>query len=676
MKQEVENDLVNQVPNPVEQPLPESNIQPTMVPEQPVMVNEPSVGTPTPAKKNTFVEKLSALKAKLFSHGVGSVVAIGTVAVVAIAILVFGIIGASPKQVFKGTINKAFKEVEKSIDVYDKYMQTYDIQEKALLANFDMTLDTNIKEIKDELGFDIKKLSLGAEVGLDLPNEMVHAKAEIKGDKEKLDATLQVIDDKMYVSSSLLDEVITSSEKIGLDFGEIKQLLEEFEKEYSTDPEDYKYLVKTVRKALNKAISSEHMEKEKVELDLGKDSFKATKYSYVFDDKAVQELVEAICEYLLEDDDFVKVLSDVTGLDKGDIKDVLKEAKKSADDIEFEDEFIFNLYTKGLFNKSVGFSFEFDGKEYVTYVYDGKDAEMVIDNHIDDEYSQMKVVVTLEEDGKEQALTVKYNGEKIVTGTVRELTNEVIDMTVNLEVEGVEAAADIYLSAVEKDEKISGKYEFKLEVDKEYISVKGNYGIAAQKKLTKVNTKNTVDVTEFDSKKLEEEILNRVEKDSTLSSIYELGMEAYEEEVLDLNYDGMLEIDQKDVAAVFQKTRPTVLYVGEDYYSSYSEVDAYNMFENLLKAQTELDFYSHYLDTYYSFDSAAFEALVADVQHTCKTTAPTQNPTADPNAEAIVPVECQKYPAIYLIKDGKVQKAFRGTVTLEELKTALKDLGI
>ena len=673
MKNNVENDLANQAPAPMEPVFTESNIQPTVVPEQPQqMVTAPTVGTPAPKKTNAFVEKLLALKTKLLSHGAGPVIAIAAVVIIAI-VLVFGVAGASPKQVFKSTINKTFKEVEKAIDEYDEYSKKYDIRENAILVDLGMTMDSNIKELTDQLGFELKDLSVGAEVGFDLKNEVLHVETELKGEKEKLDATMQVIDDKLYLSSSLLDKVVVVEEELGLDFGELKDAIKEVEKEISTDPEDYKYVVKTIRKALVKALNSEYMEKEKVELDLGDDSFKATKYSYIFEEDSVQELVEIVCEYLLEDDDFVKVLSDITGMEKSDIKSTLKEAKKSADEIEFEEEVVFNLYTKGLFNKAIGFSVEFEGKEYVTYIIDGKNAEFIMDNHMDDEYSQMKLVVTIEEDGKEQALTIKYNGEKIATGTIKELSEEVIDMSVKMEYEETEAKLDLYLSAKEEKEKVSGKYDVKLEVDGEYIALKGNYGIAVPKKLTKISTKGAISVDEVDVEKLEKDILAKVEKDSVFKGVYDLAMETYEEEYLDLNYDGMLEISSNEVANVLSKTKATVLYVGEDYYSMYSEVDAYNMFENLLQAQEDLDFYSHYLDTYY-LNTAEFEALVKDVQYTCKTTPNATDNATD--AAVATPVTCQNYPAIYLIKDGKVQKAFRGTVTLEELKTALKDLGM
>lgn len=98
----------------------------------------------------------------------------------------------------------------------------------------------------------------------------------------------------------------------------------------------------------------------------------------------------------------------------------------------------------------------------------------------------------------------------------------------------------------------------------------------------------------------------------------------------------------------------------------------FNLYENLVQAQKDLDFYSHFIDTYYIYDMSDFEELVKDVEYTCTTTTTTADPTTGEQTAAA----CENYPAIYLIKDGKVQKAFRGTVSLTDLETALKDLGI
>ena len=92
------------------------------------------------------------------------------------------------------------------------------------------------------------------------------------------------------------------------------------------------------------------------EIEVLDNEIKVKKYSYIFDEDALQDMVEKVAEYLLEQDDFYKKLAYATGQDKGDIKYLLKEAKKSAKDIELDEDMAINIYTKGLFNSIIGFS--------------------------------------------------------------------------------------------------------------------------------------------------------------------------------------------------------------------------------------------------------------------------------------------------------------------------------
>ncbi|MGN1370756.1 MAG: hypothetical protein ACI4XM_00540 [Candidatus Coprovivens sp.] len=659
MKNEVGNDFGNQVPNPMEPTFTESNVQPTIVPESPQpMTPEPMVGATTIENNLPNGNKTS----KLFSKNVGPIVAVSIVLVLIIAAIIFLGVSASPKNVFKGSINKVFKEAENAIDLYDEYSKAYDIQKNAILVNFDAELETNVKELEDKIGFNANGLSFGAKLGFDLKNEALSLDAEVKGEKEKLDATLQIIKEKLYVESSLFDKVLYINEDLNIDFESIKEEIEEAEEEFQFEPEDYKYVVKTLKNALNKSLSSEDMKKDKDEFSVGDKTIKVTKYSYVLDKKATRKLAENVIDYLLDDKDFVKKVAEITGMEKSEIKDELKDAKDELKDIDFEDEISINIYTKGLFNSAVGFGIEYDGKEYLTYVVDGKNAKFILDNHSDG-YDKTKVVITIEEDGKEQALTVKYNDQKIVTGTIKELTEEVIDMTLEVDADGEKIKAHIYLSATEKDKNISGKYELKVELEDKYVGIKGNYGISTAKELELVNTKNAVNAEEYDFTKVEEELEKRVKNDSVLQGIYDL---AEKENIVNnteakLNYNNMVEKEMEDMAGILTSTTPKVLYVGEDYYS-YTEADASSMLANLISVQSELNFNSYFLDTYFITDMSGFETLVQGVQYTCNTT------TAN--------TACENYPAIYLIKDGKVQKAYRGTVSTDELKKSIQELGI
>ncbi len=187
------------------------------------------------------------------------------------------------------------------------------------------------------------------------------------------------------------------------------------------------------------------------------------------------------------------------------------------------------------------------------------------------------------------------------------------------------------------------------------------------------STKNAKTPDEIDPEELEEKLEKKLAKDEALKDFIEGMLEGYEEEVIDYNYIGMIPVEEDEAIKLLTKSRPTVLYVGDTYYSRYYEEDYYNLLSNLETAQDDMGFHSYYLDSYYADE--AFEAAVKDVEYTCVRTPEEGTTTEETPAEPAEP-QCEQYPTVYLIKDGKVVKALRGLVTAEDYKKYLGELGI
>lgn len=721
--------MKNDVQNNMGAPMPEETIQPSTMVNDPVAQQEPVQPvqnfSETPAQmpelNNVAATPVapinnggSGLKGKLLSHGVGPIVAIGVVAVLVVAAVAYIMLTSSPTNVFKGAIGKAFKSAEKTLDVYDEYMKTFDFEEKAITVNFDVTtMDTNIKEITeatDELGFKIKDLTMGVSTGVDYKDEKVLVSGYVKGKKEKIDATMMMENGVAYIGTSLLKDVLKyEDETLDLDFSELKEELESLE--VSFEMEDYKTVLNSVEKAINKSITSEFVEKESDELEIGGKDIKVKKNTFIVDEDSMQYMAETVAETLLDDDDFLKAAAAISGMKKSDIKDALKEVKKSAKDIETKEEYKINVYTKGLFNKVVGFSFEYEGDEYITYIENGKDFEVVYDDHLGD-YGT-KVVATVED----TKLTVKVNGEKVATGTVKELTEEKVDLTVKsafeelplevsiymdekkvdvkveTEVEGVKFDVAVNVTGELKDSKYSGKYEVKvgidgeldlddlgtMEFDKGYASVSGSYSIAATDNLDGIKTKNAKDINEMSEDEAtallteaQDKLTSITEKDAVFKALYAAIEEAYNasqdftEDYYDDDYDydyeyESLDMDiiwQDEVEELFASTDAQVLYVGDDSYETGSA--GYTLLESLKAVQKTHKFDCHWLeyDLMWDDEITAFEGQVSGITHTCSTGT------------------CDSYPAIYFIKDGAVKTALRGPVTVAEIQAALGTIGI
>lgn len=597
---------------------------------------------------------------KVKSFGVVPIVIVAVVVVALIAGVTTKIVTSTPKAVFKSQINSAFKAVNKALDEYEDFDKKFDLSSNSLLLKGSVNLDSNIKSDDVDLEL-LKKMTMAGELGIDIDKETLYFSGSVKGDKNTVGVSAYYQDSNAYVDATFVDDVVkVESEEI--DFTEIKEALEQIKEQLDkVDTKTYNKLVKKVNTSLNKTLDSKNMKKSSGKFEVDGKTVSATKNSLVLDEEALQQMVETFCDELLEDDDFLSDFAKVAEVDKGDVKEALKDLKDSAKDVDMSDDLVVNIWTKGLLNSVVGFSLEVDEKEYFSAYQDGKKAELVIDNHEKSEYSKFKVVASFEEKQKETEFTVKYNGEKVASGTIREISDEVIDLDLSAEASGQKIKISFYLSRKEEKKSITGDYKVKVTYNDQYVGVSGDYEVATGD-IPSVDTSKAVDVDDLDQEKLVESLKKVIEEDSVLKDA--LGSELDELEKAntpDLNSYGMSPIyGEEEGIKVLSKSQPTVLYVGSTYYSSYSELDAYNLFEALKTAQTDLKFYSYYLNYYYAEDN--FKAAVKDVQYTCHTS---EGDTT-----------CEDYPAIYLIKDGKVQKAFKGTATKEELEQALKELGI
>lgn len=653
----------------------DASVQTTSATPTPVVEAAQSATPVVPGDKPNVLQNLLT---KLKSFGVGPIVTIAVVAVVLVGGIILSVASSTPKAVFKNAIKTMYKGANFAIEGYETYLDEYDITKNALQVNGNFTLETNIEDLAD---YDLNKITVGFDAGVDYKNEVLAFGGSLKGNKETVKLNAQVQNKEMYITSTLFKEVLKIDSEmlselgVEFDFESIKEGYEEFQKEYNTDPETYEYLAKTIRNALVKSIDSEFMEKEKDKIDVLDKEIKVTKYSYIFDEDAVQDLVTKVTEYLLEEEDFAKSLADATGMDKKDIKEALKEAKKSAKEIEFDGEFALNIYTRGLFNSYAGIGFEIEGKEYFSLYTDGKNIEMTYDDHLGGDYGT-KVVMTMEKDGKGYKGVLKENKEKLLEVNFKEITDEVIDSEFVIYDDGEKMGTiEFYISVKENKKSFVTDYKFKIidEESKEYVGFKGNYTLTIKDSLDKTNTKGAISIEELDVEAVQENIESIAEKDEALGSIIEEAMASIEEEMLDLNYYGMSEIEVDEVANILKKNRATVLYVGKTYYSYYSEEPAYDLFNNLTDAQDEFGFYSYYLNSNYV--NSEFEELVKDVQYTCPTSSEGVGESTEENTE-VPTATCTGYPAIYLIKDGKVQKAFRQTVTYSDLIAALDEIGI
>ena len=668
--------------------------------------NSPTLELPT--KENEEKKSGINLIVKIMAFGIVPVIAIAAVIVLLVGGVTIKVATGTPKAVFKNSINALYKEVNNAMKDYDKTYDKWDLKENAF--QFEGNMNATFQDGDEKQNF-----KLDFETGIHAKKDQALVGATMSMDGDTMDARFLIEDDKLYLSSSLLEEPIdvtdVASSVFGMEPEEVTMLMETLSTASTNkvNKKDVEYITKTIKNAFIKTLDSKQMTKKSAKYEVDGKSVSATKISYEIDEATLKNTIRTMCEELLEDDEFLDKLaglvadspimelpsimndsindSEESEISKSDIKsalkDGLKEAKSSASDIELDEEIIINIYIKGLTNKVVGFSIEVDDKEYISYYTNGKNAEFIMDNHVkDDGYysSKFKLVITLTDGKKEQNLLVKYNGEKIAEATIRSLTEEKIDADFKVGMDEETVKGTIYFTLKEKKQEISGEYNVSISFEETKVSAEGTYSFKAVSSLDSF-ANDAIDIEDVDYDAIRGNIDKKIE-DSSLSDDLNDLVNDIEKKALNVNSYGMREVTEKEAINLLKNKKVTVLYVGDTYYSSYSNREAYNLFYNLRSAQNKYGFYSNYLDDYDATDE--FYEAVGDVTYTCQLDSekenneeakPEQNkPTEEPSTETVN--TCKQVPVIYLIKDGKVVKGLRVGITEEEFIKELQAVGI
>lgn len=646
-------------------------------------INQPIENTPAPSV--TPVEQVSSTPV---ATGIKAGIKIGSVnvglkAIIAAAIALVLIIGgvvlkiatSTPKAVFSGMVNKTYKEVHKAIKEYDKLDKKFNFSDGNLYAKLDVKLDHDIeelKEVEDEYGISLKDYKLKGEMRVDTKEQKLLMGAGIESSKVDADIKFYLEENKVYMSTSLYDDVLLiDGEEMDIDFSEFEELFDMLSQaQEKVDTKDIDYLAKLMRDAINKSFDKEAFKKENKKVKVDGKKVSMTKYSYEMDDKVIKNMVEVIGETILDDKEAISILSDMIEVDKKEVKEAIEMVVDSADEIEFDGEIVINLFTRGLLNECSGMSLEVMGEEVFEVYTNGKVAEATLGS------GDEAIEIVAKEEKKSTKVEVEVAGEKFAELEIRSYTMEKMDfdMTIIDPSSEEEIKASVYYTNKENKDSFTGDYKFKLEFEGEFLEISGTYLISTKEEPS-VDIDDAVDINEVDPEEFANTVIEKLEKDEGLASLIEESMEQAEEERIQeqLNYYGMLDIEEDEAISLLSKSKPTVLYVG-NYSYSYGTQE-YNLYSSLRSLQNYNDFYSYALDS--ADVTEAFKEKVKDVEYSCalvQTPAEGEAPAVETTPETTT--SCSEFPVIYIINDGKVVKGFRAGSTKTEIETALTEAGV
>lgn len=388
----------------------------------------------------------------------------------------YGLYLNRPKNFFKTTINnKYLKFNDKKSKVFN-----FNPADNKLESNLKLNLEVSNKGVKSNqelIDFDYNS---------DVKNEYLSAAINSKlFSKIKTDVAFNE-KDLIINNKTIYEKPLLLNNEIDFDWTYLQNINEE----------DFDTITKTIKNEVIKSLKEKNFKTKNTTIKVDDKDIKAKKLTYV--DKNANKTIDNIIANLANDDKFIKALANITGIDKKDIKNELKNTKVE----EKLKPITINLYTTGLFSKLAKTEIEYDEFTlgYMNYKdsnyelkYSTNDYELVYSANINDD--------------KEYDFTIKANKETIVKGIIKENSDEALK--VNFEIIG-------------KDNKTNGKIDIKTVKDNnnelskkgsiiiytsdkkdDYYKLTFESTIKKVKKINKDNIKNAVDYNKLNKKEKE-----------------------------------------------------------------------------------------------------------------------------------------------------------------------------
>lgn len=238
------------------------------------------------------------------------------------------VLNPSPKKIFTGFTNELYNGFEES------FKEDYDT------SYIDMELKPEITGTGSvELESIINNFNIKLSGGINYKNKSLiyNLKADYKN-KDLLDADMQYDKNFYLILNNLYDKPIMAEES---DFSDV------FKK---TDNEDIKYVVKGYVNAFNNSLKSDYLTSRYEEMLTSGQKIKVKVSTLNLNSSNTKEMSDSIINYLLEDEEFLKVYAKVNNETVSDVK---KELKSGLGEELTTEKIEVSLYTKRFSNELV-----------------------------------------------------------------------------------------------------------------------------------------------------------------------------------------------------------------------------------------------------------------------------------------------------------------------------------
>ena len=440
--------------------------------------------------------------------------------IVILVLIILGLVGyfiiypaivkknTTPKRVYTETINTVFKDFSNKV--------TAPIHEKGIYdVNF--ILETNIGELEKFSGY-----TYGANVGIDPANKLVQYGAYINSptgkensfysyfkdgnnyqrfsDYDKLVLTGSIKDNKDNPQST--EDMLNNTYHSLLDLGS------------RISKEDAAYLIDKVRALLVDSLDENKLYREDASIKINDENLKVLAHKYTMDKENQKRTTNFILNGIKVDEKSMDILAKLTGQDKKDIDEAIKQMMEEqpedvSEDLRTDEEkekdkdetIEFTIYTYGLKSEVVGYAINTKEKgNMYYYTYNGNFELYVNTETTDLETAKSKEVIYRaigkKSDGVTNVSLVQDNKE-IGTLVIRSFSDKQIDLDYTLTVpEMGQYTGTFKYNNDTNSNRAKKEAEFTLTLNEEKIRIIVTSTYDWTSEVANVNTKAAVNMTE------------------------------------------------------------------------------------------------------------------------------------------------------------------------------------
>lgn len=261
----------------------------------------------------------------------------------------------SPYKVYTKAFNEGYQLLEAYLKESNSKKLNYNVEEDSIVSSGSFNIHTDIKGLDsfNNYNYDYK-------FNLNLKDEALDGNLIFKkGNTSFIDLKSYLRDNKIYI---LEKNIYNNLLEVGSNSGNL------FSLNFNYNYEDILNIMNSIRNTFIRELNEKNLTKEKTKININEKSLKVTNNILTLNKDEIEVLIKNILEDLIENNEALKSISNLTNISRKDLVSTLKELKNDENLTVDIKELKINIYTEGLANNFKGIKFIIDKNEVFSYL--------------------------------------------------------------------------------------------------------------------------------------------------------------------------------------------------------------------------------------------------------------------------------------------------------------------